>query len=1020
MTALTLDFETRSPRDIKRSSYRSYIMAPEAGIMCVGTQFVEEPEARVWVPPMGRAVFEPRDPCPEPILLAIEKRIPIYAHNAPFDRRVYRWHAMERLGWPEIPEELWRCTAAICSYYALPRKLKEVAEILALPVQKDMTGHRIMLQLTKPKKPTKNFLKKWDGMGMPRLALPVQWDEAPQKLAINAEYCRKDVETQTCLLRKLGPLPLDRLKDWQKDQEINERGVYVDFGSLLTTQSIIAREMDQANTEMQHVTTGITGVPVVMTVNQRDKILVYLEMQGIDLLSLRKADVVEALQREDLGVTARRVLELRQAAGKASIKKVVALLENVDEDWRARDALVWHKASTGRWAGARWQPQNLPREAMKDDDAEEFHRILAHEMDPPQFYADRTLGTREEFFSIMSSALRSFLRAPPGRTLLVSDFASIESRVLAWLSGCKTMLDAYHKKECVYSQFASRIYGRPITGKGPERQLGKVAVLGLGYGMGEDKFIETAATDPRTPDISVTEEVKVYDYRAQQIVTKQLTKGKVIVDLYRKTYKEVPELWRMTEAALTEAIQNQTSVRCGLLTYGCRGEWAWVVLPSGRPLWYYQPEITRVPSRWKQGQTEMKISHMTIDAKTKKWVRRTTWGGTLVENCLAGDTAVLTSNGVKRLDRVTLHDRVWDGEVWVGHFGLIPKGIRPTLVCEGVRMTADHQVWVGRWEDATNVKTDQAVETYHRHLRSPLRDAGGREVFRVERQARDLGTAVRLWESQGDDGEGVQEGENQELWVRERSDDIGESEDARRFPSPAVRRLEVYAGPLFSSVEPGIQKLRGEGHHRVRPVGGILRKLPGGHAGRLQAGSGDGPYRQQRALRENQCAVDYHEGECFEHTVERVGGLSVREGNSVATGRDQWSAVWDDTLPLFTRVARRGSDPTPGYETVYEKVYDLMNCGPRHCFTVVRPDGRLFLVHNCVQATAADLLFAAIHRIDETGRYRTILSVHDEVVAEKLEGGMLDEFHHLMTVAPDWARGCPVEAESQERERYGK
>lgn len=302
---------------------------------------------------------------------------------------------------------------------------------------------------------------------------------------------------------------------------------------------------------------------------------------------------------------------------------------------------------------------------MKDEDADEFHHILRTHPDPPQYYAEKTLGSREDFFAVMSSALRSFVMAPAGRSLLVSDFASIESRVLAWLSGCKPMLQAYHKKECVYSQFASRIYNRPIEGKGPERQLGKVAVLGLGYGMGEKKFIETAATDPRTPDISVTEMVRQLNPRRRVWETVEQTKGKIIVDLYRRTYPEIPALWRDSEEAMKMAISTGQPQTCGFLTFGCTYPWAWIRLPSGRFLWYYEPQVDRVPSKFREGRTEQKISHMTVDAKTKKWVRRSIWGGLCAENVTQAVAADLLQAAIHRIDEtgryetvLTVHDEV--------------------------------------------------------------------------------------------------------------------------------------------------------------------------------------------------------------------------------------------------------------------------------------------------------------------------------------------------------------------------
>jgi len=657
-TALTLDLETRSAVDLKCSSYRRYASHETTGILCIGLQFLEEPSGSVFRPP--GVVFKPGDPCPAPVLYALQHGLPVYAHNCPFDKRV--WRAQSRiLGWPDIPDHLWRDSMAVCSYYALPRRLEHVALALGLSVQKDMTGHHVMKQMAKPKKPTKTQIKAFAAKGIAERDIPLLWNEDPAKLTINAEYCRKDVEVQTELIRTLGHLPPERLKDWQKDQEINERGAPGDILALLATQAIIQTEMQAVNAEMQQITTGITGEAVVSSVQARNKIMTYLNMQGLDMEGLTKDHVANALNRDDLGATAKRVLELRAAAGKSSILKIKAMVDNIDPDGRMRDALVWHKASTGRWAGARWQPQNFPRECMKANEAEEFHRVI-REVDDAAGYITPDTG-REEFFTTLSRAMRSYIRPEPGKRLLVSDFASIESRVLAWLAGCETMLEAYRRKECVYSQFASRVYGREIKTKGAERQLGKVAVLGLGYGMGEEKFIETCAKTHGVPDMSRTKLVRAWDWRAREEKEVLRTEGKIVVDLYRKTYPEIPKLWATYEQAFIYACENKTQIYVNNVVFGSNGKWAWITLPSGRSIWYAEPQIIMAKNRW-NGKQEPKITFMAIGTNNR-WSRQSTYGGSITENCTQATAADFLMAAVHRIDShgdypvvLSVHDEV--------------------------------------------------------------------------------------------------------------------------------------------------------------------------------------------------------------------------------------------------------------------------------------------------------------------------------------------------------------------------
>lgn len=82
-------------------------------------------------------------------------------------------------------------------------------------------------------------------------------------------------------------------------------------------------------------------------------------------------------------------------------------------------------------------------------------------------------------------------------------------------------------------------------------------------------------------------------------------------------------------------------------------------------------------------------------------------GKTTILGCLAEGTPVLTDRGWVAIEEVTTSDRLWDGEEWVCHQGLVQKGIKETLSLCGLWLTPDHKVLCGtQWLQAHSVVQD--------------------------------------------------------------------------------------------------------------------------------------------------------------------------------------------------------------------------------------------------------------------------------------------------------------------------
>jgi len=138
-------------------------------------------------------------------------------------------------------------------------------------------------------------------------------------------------------------------------------------------------------------------------------------------------------------------------------------------------------------------------------------------------------------------ALRRSLCAPEGKMLIACDSAQIEARVVAWVAQQNDLLDAFREKRDVYSEFATEVYGRKVTKADKiERFVGKTCVLGLGYGMGADKFKATLAIGQAGLRVNI-----------------ELDEAKRIVQLYRSKNHKIASFWNRCNTALDHLVSKR-------------------------------------------------------------------------------------------------------------------------------------------------------------------------------------------------------------------------------------------------------------------------------------------------------------------------------------------------------------------------------------------------------------------------------------------------------------------------------
>ena len=173
-------------------------------------------------------------------------------------------------------------------------------------------------------------------------------------------------------------------------------------------------------------------------------------------------------------------------------------------------------------------------------------------------------------------ALRRAIRAPNGYALVACDSAQIEARVVATLAGQHDLVQAFANGEDIYSLFASDVYNRPVDRKRVERtangeefkpddeagRVGKTSILGLGFGMGPQKFQGAL----RVAGVK-------FDYAECQRIVK----------LYRTKYDKINNLWYRGADALAAIMANKP-FRLGALQLLCDGEG--IHLPNGMLIRY--------------------------------------------------------------------------------------------------------------------------------------------------------------------------------------------------------------------------------------------------------------------------------------------------------------------------------------------------------------------------------------------------------------------------------------------------
>ena len=586
---LSIDLESFSDVDLIKCGVYAYADSPAFEILLFAysfdggeTQIIDLAQGEKFPAEVEDAIFD----------VSVTKT----AYNANFERTCLSKHFGRY-----IPPESWHCSAVQAAMLALPRSLEDVGRVLGLDEQKMKEGKELIRYFCVPCKPTK-------ANGGRTRNLPCH---APEKWELFKTYCKRDVDVEKSIRRKLHnfPIPESEMELYRLDQRINDRGVLVDMG--LVEQAIACERLHkEIVTKRAYELTGLENP------NSVAQLKGWLGDKGMEAESLSKKAVADMIAETDGEVE--ELLRLRLLMAKTSVKKYEAMERSVCSDGRVHGLLQFYGANrTGRFAGRLVQIQNLPKNYIPDLE-------LARELVKQGRFEDIEL-LYDSTPNVLSELIRTAFIPKPGCRFVVADFSAIEARVLAWLSGEQWRLDVFTSHGKIYEASASSMFHVPmeeITKGSPLRQKGKLAELGLGFGGAAGALISMGALD-----MGLTED-----------------ELPPLVAAWRKANPHITQFWWDVDAAAVKAVTEKQKTKAGRIIFEYKSGILFITLPSGRKLSYVKPRMA-VNRFGRDGLTYEGIS------ENKKWSRIETYGPKLVENIVQGTARDLLAEAMLRVEK---------------------------------------------------------------------------------------------------------------------------------------------------------------------------------------------------------------------------------------------------------------------------------------------------------------------------------------------------------------------------------
>ena len=611
MNDLIIDIETFSSVDLAKCGVYKYAESDDFEILLFAYSVDYQPVQVIDLANGETIPYEILDALQNPNIIK-------HAFNAAFERVCLSyWCSKQGLltfsdkGIPAfLGAKGWQCDMVRCAYISLPMSLEKAGAILKVEQQKMKEGKDLIRYFCVPCKPTKT------NRGRTR-NLP---SDNPEKWELFKAYNKRDVETEIAIERKISKVKIpDKLwKEYELDQQINDRGVLLDLDLVKAAIS-----MDEHSKEK--LLQEITSLTMLENPNSVVQLKGWLADRGYEVDSLGKKEVEKIL--EDAPEEIAKVLSLRLQLAKSSIKKYQAMLNCACKDGRARGLFQFYGASrTGRWSGRLIQLQNLRRNDLPDlEEAREL--VKSGNYEAVKMLYDSIPDT-------LSQLVRTALIPESGKKFIVADFSAIEARVLSWLAGETWRMETFAAGGDIYCATAGKMFHCKVEKHGENgelRQKGKQAELACGYGGSVGAMKAMGALEMGMQE----EELKP------------------LVDAWRESNPKIVEFWWKVDEAAKKTIRTRKPVKMEKLGFRYEMGMLFISLPSGRDLVYIKP---RIEENQFGGES---ITYMGIGLN-KKWERLESYGPKFVENIVQAVARDLLMEAMLRMKDMRIVAHVHD------------------------------------------------------------------------------------------------------------------------------------------------------------------------------------------------------------------------------------------------------------------------------------------------------------------------------------------------------------------------